>query len=94
MATMRVAVPAVATMKVAQITKPGAGFQIVEREVPEPDAGHVRIKVQPVVFATAMCSRWKACGQDFSIRGFRGMKWQASSMKWVRVFPRGRRDSG
>src|SRR2546425_2633445 len=37
---------AVATMKVAQISKPGAGFQIVEREIPEPGAGHVRIKVQ------------------------------------------------
>src|SRR3989442_257734 len=33
---------AVATMKVAQISKPGAGFQIVEREIPEPGAGHVR----------------------------------------------------
>jgi D-arabinose 1-dehydrogenase-like Zn-dependent alcohol dehydrogenase len=33
-------------MKVAQISKPGSGFQIVERELPEPGAGHVRIKVQ------------------------------------------------
>ena len=37
---------AIGTMKVAQVTKPGAGFQIVEREVPEPSAGQVRIKVQ------------------------------------------------
>jgi D-arabinose 1-dehydrogenase-like Zn-dependent alcohol dehydrogenase len=37
---------AAATMKVAQIAKPGAGFQIVEREIPEPQAGQVRIKVQ------------------------------------------------
>jgi D-arabinose 1-dehydrogenase-like Zn-dependent alcohol dehydrogenase len=36
----------VTTMKVAQITKPGAGFQIVEPEIPAPDAGQVRIKVQ------------------------------------------------
>jgi len=33
-------------MKVAQITKPGAGFQVVERDIPEPGAGQVRIKVQ------------------------------------------------
>jgi D-arabinose 1-dehydrogenase-like Zn-dependent alcohol dehydrogenase len=33
-------------MKVAQVPAPGADFQIVEREIPEPDAGHVRIKVQ------------------------------------------------
>ena len=37
---------AVATMKVAQVPEPGAGFQIVEREIPQPGAGHVRIKVQ------------------------------------------------
>ena len=35
-----------ATMKVAQVPTPGADFQIVEREIPKPDAGHVRIKVQ------------------------------------------------
>jgi D-arabinose 1-dehydrogenase-like Zn-dependent alcohol dehydrogenase len=33
-------------MKVAQISKPGAGFEVVEREIPEPGAGQVRIKVQ------------------------------------------------
>ena len=37
---------AISTMKVAQIGKPGAGFQVVEREVPTPNAGQVRIKVQ------------------------------------------------
>jgi len=47
MATLRVAVkPAVAPMTVAQISKPGADFEIVEREIPEPGAGQVRIKVQ------------------------------------------------
>src|SRR6476660_6822361 len=43
MATTKVAV---APMKVAQIPKPGADFQVVERDIPEPDAGQVRIKVQ------------------------------------------------
>jgi D-arabinose 1-dehydrogenase-like Zn-dependent alcohol dehydrogenase len=33
-------------MTVAQISKPGAGFEVVEREIPEPGEGHVRIKVQ------------------------------------------------
>jgi D-arabinose 1-dehydrogenase-like Zn-dependent alcohol dehydrogenase len=32
-------------MKVAQISKPGGEFGIVEREIPKPVAGHVRIKV-------------------------------------------------
>src|SRR5215467_1817504 len=37
---------AAALMEVAQIPKPGADFQIVEREIPKPGAGQVRIKVQ------------------------------------------------
>ena len=37
---------AVDTMKVAQVTKPGEDFKIVEREIPKPGAGEVRIKVQ------------------------------------------------
>ncbi len=39
-------VPVTATMKVAQITRPGSGFEVVEREIPRPAAGQVRIKVQ------------------------------------------------
>jgi D-arabinose 1-dehydrogenase-like Zn-dependent alcohol dehydrogenase len=37
---------AIAPMKAAQIPKAGGDFQIVEREIPKPDAGQVRIKVQ------------------------------------------------
>jgi len=33
-------------MKVAQVSKPRAGFEIVERETPNPGPGQVRIKVQ------------------------------------------------
>jgi D-arabinose 1-dehydrogenase-like Zn-dependent alcohol dehydrogenase len=43
MATTEVAV---GPMKVAQVSKAGADFQIVEREIPEPGAGQVRFKVQ------------------------------------------------
>lgn len=47
MATLRVAAkPEAALMKVAQISKPGGDFEIVERELPEPGAREVRIKVQ------------------------------------------------
>src|ERR1700728_4184886 len=35
-----------AQMKGAQVSNPGADFRIVEREIPKPGAGHVRIKVQ------------------------------------------------
>jgi D-arabinose 1-dehydrogenase-like Zn-dependent alcohol dehydrogenase len=43
MATAKVAI---APMKAAQIPKAGADFQIVDREIPKPGAGQVRIKVQ------------------------------------------------
>jgi D-arabinose 1-dehydrogenase-like Zn-dependent alcohol dehydrogenase len=42
MATTKIAT---APMKVAQIPTPGADFQIVDREIPKPAAGQVRIKV-------------------------------------------------
>jgi D-arabinose 1-dehydrogenase-like Zn-dependent alcohol dehydrogenase len=37
---------AIATMKVAQVVKPGEGLQVAEREIPQPGPGQVRIKVQ------------------------------------------------
>ena len=43
MATMSIGV---ATMRTAQVPKAGADFQLVERKVPQPRAGEVRIKVQ------------------------------------------------
>jgi D-arabinose 1-dehydrogenase-like Zn-dependent alcohol dehydrogenase len=43
MATTKVAI---APMKAAQVPKPGADFEIVEREIPNPGAGQVRVKVQ------------------------------------------------
>src|SRR5215472_8841278 len=35
-----------AKMRVAQISRPGAPFEIVQREIPKPPPGHVRIKVE------------------------------------------------
>jgi len=43
MATTRFAI---APMKAVQVPKPGADFEIVEREIPKPGAREVRIKVQ------------------------------------------------
>jgi D-arabinose 1-dehydrogenase-like Zn-dependent alcohol dehydrogenase len=43
---MTTATVAVATMKVAQVPGAGADFEIVEREIPQPGPGQVRIKVQ------------------------------------------------
>src|SRR3954451_3878710 len=33
-------------MKVAQISKPGGDWELVEREIPEPGVGQVRVKVE------------------------------------------------
>jgi D-arabinose 1-dehydrogenase-like Zn-dependent alcohol dehydrogenase len=47
MATLRVApTPQLAPMKVVQVPKPGADFEVVEREVPRPGEQQVRIKVR------------------------------------------------
>lgn len=35
-----------ATMRAVQVPAAGADFQLIEREIPEPAAGHVRIRVQ------------------------------------------------
>jgi D-arabinose 1-dehydrogenase-like Zn-dependent alcohol dehydrogenase len=43
MATLRVAVPA---MTAAQVPRPGGDFELVEREIPKPGPGQVRIRVQ------------------------------------------------
>src|ERR1700741_1359841 len=42
MATTKVGI---APMKAAQVREPGADFEIVEREIPKPDPGQVRVRV-------------------------------------------------
>jgi D-arabinose 1-dehydrogenase-like Zn-dependent alcohol dehydrogenase len=46
MATSKVVPMKMTQMKAAQVPKPGADFEIVEREIPKPGTGQVRIKVQ------------------------------------------------
>src|ERR1700757_2609166 len=47
MATLRVAPKAeVALMKAAQVPNPGAEFEIVDRQIPQPDVGQVRVRVE------------------------------------------------
>ena len=46
MAARRVVPMKMTQMKVAQVPGPGADFQIIEREIPQPAAGQVRIKVE------------------------------------------------
>ena len=46
MATMTITPTKTATMKVAQIPKAGGDFEVVERQIPNPGAGQVRIRVE------------------------------------------------
>ena len=71
MATTKVGI---APMKVAQISKAGADFEIVEREIPNPEAGQVRIKVQACgVCHSDVLTKEGAC-PGFSIPASRDMK--------------------
>ena len=46
MATIRIAAkPEAARMKAVLISKPGGDFEIVERQIPIPGPGQVRIKI-------------------------------------------------
>ena len=41
-------------MRVVQVTRPNGLFEIVEREIPEPGAGQVRVKVETRVARTVV----------------------------------------
>jgi len=81
------------TMKAAQVPSPGADFQIVEREIPKPDAGQVRIKVQACGVCHSDVLTKDGLWPGIQYPGCRDTKLQAWLMKWVRAFPRGRKDS-
>ena len=84
---------ATAPMKVAQIPKAGADFQIVEREIPKPGAGQVRIKVQACGVCHSDVLTKDGRGPAFSIRASQATKSPAPSMNQERVFPSGRWDN-
>src|ERR1700686_5005572 len=90
MATTRVAI---APMKVAQIPRAGADFQIVDREIPQPGPGQVRIKVQACGVCHSDCSPKKVCGRASNTLACRDTKSRALSVKWVPLYPSGRTDS-
>jgi len=84
---------AIAPRRTAQISKAGGAFESVEREIPKPDAGRVRIKVQTYGICHSDCSLQKASGPAFSIREFQDTRSPAKSTIWGHAFPSGRWDS-
>jgi hypothetical protein len=63
-----------AKMRVVQVPQPKVPFELVEREVPEPSTGSVRIKVQPAVSARATATPKTVWRPGFNIRGCQAMK--------------------
>jgi D-arabinose 1-dehydrogenase-like Zn-dependent alcohol dehydrogenase len=73
------------SMKVVQVPRPGADFEIVEREIPQPGPGHVRIRVQvcgvchsDVITKERRKERRKAVGGEFQIALILGSLWRDS----------------
>jgi NADPH:quinone reductase-like Zn-dependent oxidoreductase len=63
-----------AKMRVVQVPQPRVPFELVEREVPEPSAGSVRIKVQPAISAISIATPKTVWYPAFNIRGCQAMK--------------------
>ena len=67
-----------ATMRVVQVSRPNGPFEIVERQIPEPGAGAVRIKVQACGICHSDSLRQRgSLFPGFSTREFQAMRWPA-----------------
>ena len=61
-------------MKAVQVPKAGADFEIVEREIPQPGAGQVRIRVQACGVCHSDVLTKEGCCPALRIRAFPGTK--------------------
>ena len=73
-----------ARMKVVQVPKPGASFEIVERDIPQPGPGQVRVQVQACGIRHSDQLTKEGLFQESSIPAFPATKSAASSMPWER----------
>jgi D-arabinose 1-dehydrogenase-like Zn-dependent alcohol dehydrogenase len=63
------------TMRVVQISRPNGPFEIIERPIPEPDAGSVRVKVEACGICHSDSVTKGASSQEFSTLGLPAMRW-------------------
>ncbi len=80
-----------AKMKVAQVAKPNADFEIVERDIPTPGPGGVLIKVHACGICFSDLVTKDGLFPWISIRVCQAMKWRAWSMRLAPASPRGRK---
>ena len=66
-----------AVMRVAQVARAKGPFEIVERPIPEPGAGSVRIKVQACGICHSDSLTKEGAFPGFNTRAFPAMKWRA-----------------
>ena len=69
-----------AKMRAVQIAQANGPFEIVEREIPQPGVGEVRIKVQACGICHSDFLTKKVAGRASVIRACPGTRSQASSM--------------
>ena len=67
-------------MRAVQVTRPTGPLDIVEREIPEPAAGQVRVKIEACGICHSDAMTKEGCGLAFNIRECRDMRSLASSM--------------
>ena len=69
------------TMQAAQISTPGGAWEVVERAIPEPDARHIRVKVEAcgICHSDVFVKEGLWPGLQY-LHGCPGMKSRATSM--------------
>ena len=70
-----------AKMRAVQVSKAGGKLEMMERELPEPRPGTVRVKVQACGICHSDSVTVEGCSRGFSILGCRGTR---SSEWWTR----------
>jgi D-arabinose 1-dehydrogenase-like Zn-dependent alcohol dehydrogenase len=80
-------------MKAAQISKPGGDWELVERDIPEPGAGQVRVKVEACGICHSDFVVKDGLWPGFSIPVCRVMKSRDASMRSATTSGNGRKVS-
>ena len=81
-------------MRVVQVSQPNGPFELVEREIPEPAAGQVRIKVEACGICHSDSLTKEGPSRVFSTREFRDMRSPESLMRSAQASWAGPRASG
>ena len=77
-------------MRAAQVTRPTGPLDIVEREIPEPAPGQVRVKIEACGICHSDAMTKEGLWPGIHIRGCRDMRLPASSMHSAQASPDGK----